>query len=194
MHEIMLIWVAAIVVVAAWGAGLAAIANAAASRGHNQVVWTTVAVVISVCCVLAVWQLPLGSMDTAGGFAALLAPPLLIFVSLAMLRRWLCSRPIKVPELRIWPVCCRSNGTGQLEISRDAVQLTWQDRSQRIARSELQTVTRDGECLRLIWDAGELVLLPMLPPQTRDGRIQQSQTLARLLAPALPTAIQVHRR
>lgn len=192
-------WIGVIVIVAAWGGGLTWVANSAASRGHSQVLWTTVAVLISALCFFVVWTvLPLAEyreMEVAASFTAVLGPLVMIFVALLGLGRWLRRRPVKVPELRVWPVSCRTNGNGRLELSDDTVRLIWDNRTQDIPRRDVHSARPDGECLRLAWSEGELVLLPMLAPQTRDGRIEQSQTLARLLtSPSLPTAIQVKRR
>jgi hypothetical protein len=100
---------------------------------------------------------------------------------------------IRVAQRGAYDVHCRENGAGRLEITSDVVRLHWEGRSQEIARSQLLTVTVDGECLRIGWGAGELLLLPLGRPQTRDGRISQSQALARLLSPGLPVAIRVDR-
>jgi hypothetical protein len=194
----MVAWIGVIVIVAAWAAGLAWIANSAASRGRSQVVWTTVAVLISAVWFFVIWGLPITSprdMELAGAFAWVLAPLVGIFLSLLALGRWLRRQPVNVPNVRVWPVSCRTNGNGKLEITDETVRLTWDDRTLEFPRRDVRSATQDGECLRLAWTDGELVLLPMLPPQNREARIEQSQTLARLLlAPSLPTAIQVNRR
>lgn len=196
MKGAMVDWIGVIVIVAAWAAGLAWIANSAASRGRSQVVWTAVAVLISVLWFVVLWSVVSTSeLDVAGAFALVLGPLVLIFLSLLALGRWLRRLPVNVPNVRVWPVSCRTNGSGKLEITDDTVRLTWDDRTQEFPRREVRSATQDGECLRLAWSDGELVLLPMLPPQNREARIEQSQTLARLLlAPSLPTAIQVNRR
>lgn len=194
MYCPMLTWA---VLVIAWGYGLARIANAAASRGRSQVGWTALAAVISVACMLLSSMLPIGltgtDFDVAVPLLALLAPLAAMVLALVGIARLLERLPVKVRLSRVWPVSCRLNGSGQLEILPDAVRLIWQDRTQEIPRAELSSIRPDGECLRLAWSGGELVLLPMLPPQTRDGRIEQSQTLARLLNSGLPAAIQVSR-
>jgi len=194
----MLIWV---VVVLGWGGGLAWIADAAASRGRSQVGWTALAVAISVVCFPLGWLLtltmPVGTLsatsDVAVPMLAVLAPVVLLFFALLGLGLWLKRQPVKVRTARLWPVSCRINGAGKLEILPETVRLVWENRTQDIPRAELSSIGRDGECLRMVWTDGELTLMPMLHPQTRDGRIEQSETLARLLAPALPTAIQVNR-
>jgi hypothetical protein len=190
----MIAWV---VVVIAWGFGLAWVADAAASRGRSQIGWVAVAVMISIACLLVAVVLPVsavdGSRDIAAPLVAMFAPLVVMVFSLFGLGIWLKRQPVKVRTARVWPVSCRINGTGKLELLPDAVRLVWQDRAQDIPRVQLYRVQPDGECLRLAWDDGELVLMPMLHPQTRDGRIEQSQRLAGLLSQAPPVAIQVKR-
>lgn len=188
-----------VVVVLAWGGGLAWIADAAASRGRSQIGWTALAVVISMVSFPVGWMLtatlPMGALrsmsDVAVPIIAVLAPVVLTFFALLGLGLWLKRQPVKVRTTRVWPVSCRINGAGNLEILPDTVRLVWEGKRQDIPRAELSSVRRDGECLRLAWTGGELTLMPMLHPQTRDGRIEQSTILARLLAPALPAAIQI---
>lgn len=193
----MITWVGVVVVVIAWGFGLAWIADAAASRGRSQIGWVAVAVMISIACLFGAALLPAsladGSSDIAGLVVAMFAPFLVMVFSLFGLGTWLKRCPVKVRTARVWPVCCRINGTGKLELLPDAVRLVWEDRTQDIPRAQLSRVQPDGECLRLAWGDGELVLMPMLHPQTRDGRIEQSQRLAGLLFQAPPVAIQVKR-
>jgi hypothetical protein len=190
----MIAWV---VVVIAWGFGLAWVADAAASRGRSQIGWVAVAVMISIACLLVAVVLPVsaveGSRDIAAPLVAMFAPLVVMVFSLFGLGMWLKRQPVKVRTARVWPVSCRINGSGKLELLPDAVRLVWQDRTQDIPRVQLSRVQPDGECLRLAWDDGELVLMPMLHPQTRDGRIEQSQRLAGLLSQAPPVAIQVKR-
>jgi hypothetical protein len=186
-----------VVLVIAWGCGLAWIADAAASRGRSQVGWTALAVIISIACLPVTCLVPEvadRSGDIAAPLLAILAPFVVMFFALFGLGRWLKRRPVKVRRGRVWPVSCRINGAGKLELMPDVVRLIWEDRTQDIPRAQLSRVQPDGECVRLAWSEGELVLIPMLPPQTRDGRIQQSRMLASLLSPALPTAIQVNRK
>jgi len=186
-----------VVAIIGWAGGLAWIADAAASRGRSQIGWVAVAVVISILCLALAWLLPANAFgtrsDIAGPLLATLAPLGVMVLALFGLGMWLKRRPVKVRNVRVWPVSCRINGNGTLELLPDSVRLVWQDRTQDIPRAQLSRVQPDGECLRLAWSDGELVLMPMLHPQTRDGRIKQSQTLAALLAPALPVAIQVKR-
>jgi len=190
----MIAWV---VVVIAWGFGLAWVADAAATRGRSQIGWVAVAVMISIACLLVAVVLPVsavdGSRDIAAPLVAMFAPLVVMVFSLFGLGMWLKRQPVKVRTARVWPVSCRINGSGKLELLPDAVRLVWQDRTQDIPRVQLSRVQPDGECLRLAWDDGELVLMPMLHPQTRDGRIEQSQRLAGLLSQAPPVAIQVKR-
>jgi hypothetical protein len=195
MHGSMLVWALMII---GWGFALAWIADSAASRGRSQIAWVTVGVVITGACLLLTGLLAravfAGARDAADGGSgevgammfSLLVPLVLVVFALFGLGLWLKRQPVKIRTVRAWPVSCRINGNGKLEILPAAVRLVWGDRTQDIPRAELRSVAPDGECLRLAWSDGELTLLPMLSPQTRDGRIEQSQRLARLLATAPP--------
>lgn len=68
-------------------------------------------------------------------------------------------------------------------IERDAIELRWEARTDTIARAELRAAVADGECVRLTWANGEQLLIPMMAPHTREGRMRQSEMLAKLLAP-----------
>ena len=52
----------------------------------------------------------------------------------------------------------------------------------------MRSAVPDGECVRVTWDSGEVLLMPMMAPHTRQGRIQQSELLAKLIAPREPAA------
>ena len=184
-------------IVLAWGGALAWIADTAASRGRSQIGWTALGVAISIAC-FAVAMMLLGAIfgsedivktgSIASTMLALLVPLIAMLCSLSGLGLWLRRQPIKIRAPRLWPVSCRINGSGKLEILPGSVRLIWDNRTEDIARADLRQVRPDGECLRLAWTGGELMLMPMASPQTRDGRIEQSQTLARLLGPASPAA------
>jgi hypothetical protein len=191
----MLILVVGVVGIATWALALAWIADGAASRGRSQIAWVTVAVLISATCWLLAGALPFRIVDAADRsdsrelaavMLSMLLPALVPLVALLGLGLWLRRQPVQVRTVRVWPVSCRIHGEGRLEITGGAVRLTWQDHTQDIPLIDVRIARPDGECLRLAWSDGELVLAPMLPPQNRDGRIKQSQILAQLLAPAAP--------
>jgi hypothetical protein len=181
----MLIWGIGIV---GWAVALAWIADGAASRGRSQIVWVAVAVVISATCWWLAAVVPFRMADRSGELTAtmlaMLLPVFVPFVALLGLGLWLRRQPVKVRTVRIWPVSCRIHGAGRLELTGGVIRLAWQDQTQNIPLADVRSARQDGECLRLAWSDDELTLTPMLPPQTRDGRIKQSQMLAQLLAPA----------
>jgi hypothetical protein len=188
----MLYWVAGVI---GWGFVLAWVADSAASRGRSQIAWTLLAVVLAIASDVILWVLALGALGKTDNIAvpmlATLAPILALYAAPLGLGVWLRRLPVKIRTARQWPVSCRINGAGKLEILPASVRLVWDDRTQDIPRAALTGAKPDGECVRLTWSDGELVLIPMLPPQTRDGRIEQSQQLARLLAVELPAAVAV---
>lgn len=171
----------------------------AESRGRNQVFWGLVAALICVLgFVASVFLIDLmltnNDRDDVSALVAMFVPFPVTIMAVFGLGVALGRLPVKVVASRRWKVHCRKNGAGWLEISPEVLRLEWEDRKQDISRSLLHKVEADGECLRLGWTDDELLLIPMMQPQTRDGRIRQSQTLARLLSPGLPTAIRVDRK
>jgi hypothetical protein len=142
-------------------------------------------------------SLLVGFLDMENGLGVLLiaaiSPYLIAALAAGGVALVLARLGIRVAQRRAYDVHCRENGAGRLEIAADAVRLHWEGRHQEVARAQLHTVKVDGECLRLGWSEGELLLPPLGRPQTRDGRISQSQALARLRSPGLPLAIRVDR-
>jgi hypothetical protein len=180
--------------------GLAAsvklVANSADERGRSPMLWGLAAGMAYLLAYL-VSSLMVGFLDFENGMFVLLIASLSPYLAAALAAGavWLllARLGIKVAQRRAYDVHCRENGTGRLEITPELVRLQWESRSQEVARPSLHTIKVDGECLRLGWNDGELLLLPLGRPQTRDGRISQSQALARLLSPGLPVAIRVDR-
>jgi hypothetical protein len=190
------------VLVVGMALGVKWVANSAEARGRSQALWGLVVIAgyllaFGVCGFLVARFID--SETVRSGNAALTMFALISPFVVAVLAVWgivalLGRLGVKVVLQGGCEVHCHENGPGRLEISPEAVRLHWQDRSQDIPRSQLHTVAVDGECLRLCWSDGELLLMPMMKPQTRDGRIRQSQALARILSPGLPVAIRVDRR
>ncbi|HSS03241.1 MAG TPA: hypothetical protein VLM79_39530 [Kofleriaceae bacterium] len=172
------------------------IASSADERGRSPMLWGLVAGMAYMLAYL-MSSLLVGFLDMENGLGVLLiaaiSPYLIAALAAGGVGLVLARLGIKVTQRRAYDVHCRENGAGRLEITLEAVRLHWEGRSQDVARSQLHTVKVDGECLRLGWGEGELLLLPLGRPQTRDGRISQSHALARLLSPGLPVAIRVDR-
>lgn len=180
--------------------GLAAsvklVASTADERGRSPMLWGLVAG-MAYMLAYVMSSLLVGFLDMENGLGVLLiaaiTPYLVGALAAGGVALVLARLGIKVAQRRAYEVHCRENGAGRLEIASDVVRLHWEGRSQEVARSQLLSVMVDGECLRIGWGEGELLLLPLGRPQTRDGRISQSQALARLLSPGLPVAIRVDR-
>jgi hypothetical protein len=190
--------VALFVLVVGMAVGIKLIANSAEARGRSQMLWGLAAgstyLVAYILGGLVLRRLLDFDGDSYGVLLLVGLSPYLVAAlavgGVGLLIGWL---GIKVVQRRDYEVHCRQNGAGKLEITPEVVRLQWEGRSQEIPRSQLHAVAVDGECLRLRWTDGELLLLPMGRPQSRDGRISQSQALARILSPGLPVAIRVDR-
>jgi hypothetical protein len=186
------------VLVAGMAVGIKLIVNSAEARGRSQMLWGLAAGVVYLVGYflgsLILARLPNVDTEALGWFLlAAFSPYLLAALALGAVGLLIRRLGIKVVQRRDHDVHCRHNGAGRLEITPEVVHLHWEGRSQDIPRSQLHSVAVDGECLRLRWTDGELLLLPMGRPQSRDGRIGQSQALARILSPGLPVAIRVDR-
>jgi hypothetical protein len=186
------------VLVVGMAVGIKLIANSAEARGRSQMLWGLAAGVVYLVAYVLGGVVFARVLHVGGdGFGVLLlaalGPYLLAALAVGAVGLLIGRLGIKVVQRRAYDVHCRHNGAGRLEITPEVVRLHWEGRSEEIARSQLQAVAVDGECLRLRWTEGELLLLPMMRPQTREGRISQSQALARVLSPGLPVAIRVDR-
>jgi hypothetical protein len=186
------------VLVVGMAVGIKLIANSAEARGRSQMLWGLAAgfayLVAYFLGGFALGRLLDVDTDALGWFViAAFSPYLLAALAVGAVGLLIGRLGVKVVQRREYDVHCRHNGAGRLEITPEVVRLHWEGRSEEIARSRLQAVAVDGECLRLCWAEGELLLLPMMRPQTREGRISQSQALARILSPGLPVAIRVDR-
>jgi hypothetical protein len=187
-----------LVLVVGMAVGIKLIANSAEARGRSQMLWGLAAGVVYLAAYflggLVLEKLLDIDTEALGWFVlASFSPYLLAALAVGALGLLIGRLGIKVVQRREYDVHCRHNGAGRLEITPEVVRLHWEGRSEEMARSQLQAVAVDGECLRLRWTEGELLLLPMMRPQTREGRISQSQALARILSPGLPIAIRVDR-
>lgn len=186
------------VLVVGMAVGIKLIANSAEARGRNQILWGLAAGVgylvgyfLSGLILARLLRVEVHAI--AWFLLVVFSRYLLAALAVGAVGLLIRRLGIKVVQRREYDVHCRHNGAGRLEITPEVVRLHWEGRSQEVARSQLQVVAVDGECLRLSWAEGELLLLPMMRPQTREGRISQSQALARILSPGLPVAIRVNR-
>ena len=192
----MVVLVEVLVIVLGLAVSIKLVASAADARGRSGMLWGLAAGMAYLLAYL-VSSLMVGFLDFENGMALLLvaslSPYLIAGLAAGGVGLLLARLGIRVAQRRAYDVHCRENGAGRLEITSEVVRLHWDGRSQEVARSELHTVKVDGECLRFGWGEGELLLLPLGRPQTREGRISQSQALARLLSPGLPVAIRIDR-
>jgi len=186
------------IVVVGMAVGVRWIANLAEARVRSQMGWGLVAafaflLAYGIGDVVVAWLWTAVDDNVAVMMLSAVVPFVLAGLAVASVGTVLGGLGIRAVAERVYQVHCRENGAGKLEITPEVVRLQWENRSQNIARAQLQAVSVDGECLRVRWTEGELLLLPMMQPQTREGRIHQSHALARILSPAIPLAIQVDR-
>ena len=121
-----------------------------------------------------------GSLPLLLGTLAPLALTVIGFFTVALV---LYRLPTHVSATREWKVSSMKGGDGTLVLERDSIEIKWADRTDTIPRAELRSAVADGECVRLTWTSGEALMMPMMAPQTRQGRIRQSELLAKLIAP-----------
>lgn len=129
--------------------------------------------------------------EAEGTFAAVIgtmAPLPLTLGCMLVVAIVLWRMPTLVTARREWKVTSAKAGDATLMIERDAIEMRWEGRTETIARADLRSAVTDGECVRITWVTGEALLIPMMSPQTRQGRIRQSEMLAQLIAPRTPPA------
>ncbi|MBA3462979.1 MAG: hypothetical protein H0T46_23690 [Deltaproteobacteria bacterium] len=177
------------VLIVAFALHVAWTARLARDRGRSVVVWI-LAALMAAAVGLSIGVLVVEkTADAEGAFVGLLgatAPFPLMLVCMLVVVGVLYKLPTHVPLRRDWKVSSGKNGDGTLVIEHEAIELRWGGRTDTIVRSQLRSVVADGECVRLTWESGEVLLMPMMSPQTREGRIRQSELLAKLLTPQGP--------
>lgn len=165
---------------------IAWVARLARDRGRLVAVWSLCALMAGGLGLRLSIDVVERTADADGAFVALLgatAPFPLTLLGMLVVVGVLHRLPTHVSVRRDWKVSSAKHGDGTLVIEREAIELRWDGRTNTIERSQLRSVVADGECVRLTWETGEVLLMPMMSPQTRDGRIRQSELLAKMLAP-----------
>jgi hypothetical protein len=174
------------VLIVACALQIAWVGRMARDRGRNVVAWILVGLMAGAIGTTIGIQIMDRATDAEGVFLGLLgslAPiPCMLTAMLAVVGV-LYRLPTHVAAQREWKVSSAKLGDGTLVLEPEAVQLRWDGRTETIPRPDLRSAVVDGECVRVTWANGEVLLMPMMSPQTRDGRIRQSELLARLLAP-----------
>jgi hypothetical protein len=93
----------------------------------------------------------------------------------------LLALPTRATIGKAWPVFEKVAGPGKLVIEDDAIELRWEQRTERIARAGL-VAEADVETIRLRWRDGtgerELAILPTGKPANREGRMRQAEAIA----------------
>lgn len=167
------------------------IGRLASDRGRNVVAWILCGLMAGgVGLRLGVYVMDRAA-DAEGAFAGLLgtmAPFPLTLVGMLAVAAVLYRLPTEVVARRDWNVSSPKGEAAVLVLDRDAIQIKWETRTETIPRSELRSAVADGECVRVAWATGDALLMPMMAPQTRQGRIRQSELLAKLLAPRAPAS------
>ena len=174
------------VLIVACALHIAWVGRLARDRGRNVITWILAGLMAgAVGLRIGIYVLDRAA-DAEGAFAGLLgtmAPLPLTLGGMLVVAGLLYVLPTHVPAWREWKVSSMTGDAGTLVLARDAIQLALEGRAETIERSQLRSAVADGECVRLTWASGEALLMPMMSPQTRQGRIRQSELLAKLLAP-----------
>jgi hypothetical protein len=177
------------VLAVAFALHVAWVARLARERGRSVVVWILAALMAAAVGLSIGVVVVEKTADAEGAFVGLLgatAPFPLMLLCMLVVVGVLYRSPTHVPLQRAWRVSSGKHGDGTLVIEHAAIELRWHARTDAIERSQLRSAVADGECVRITWASGEVLLMPMMSPQTREGRIRQSELLAKLLTPRGP--------
>ncbi len=170
---------------------IAWVGRLARDRGRNVVAWIIGGLMAgSLGLRLGIYVVDRAS-DAEGAFAGMLgtlAPFPLTLAGMLVVLGMLYVLPTHVPARRDWKVSSAKSGEGTLVLEREAIELRWDGRTDTIERSQIRSAVADGECVRLAWASGEALLMPMMSPQTREGRMRQAELLAKLIAPRTPAS------
>lgn len=174
------------VLIVACALHIAWIGRLARDRGRNVVTWILCGLMAGgVGLRIGVYVMDRAA-DADGAFAGLLgsmAPFPLTLAGMLVVALVLHLQPMHVPVQRQWKVSSAKGEEATLVLEREAIQIKWETRTDTIARPQLRSAVPDGECVRVTWDSGEMLLMPMMAPHTRQGRIRQSELLAKLIVP-----------
>ena len=165
------------------------IGNLARDRGRNIVVWILSGLMAGAVGFRTGLYIAERAIDTdtdSVGLLGALAPVPLTLAGMLIVLGILYRLPTHVQVRREWKVSSAKGGDATLVLEREAIELRWETRTDTIPRPDLRSAVADGECVRVTWASGEALLMPMMPPHTRQGRIRQSELLAKLIAPRDP--------
>jgi len=181
-----MIFGAGAVLIVACALHVAWLGRLARDRGRNVVAWILCGLMAGgVGLRIGVYVMD-SAAEADGAFASLIgtmAPLPLTLAGMLIVAGVLYKLPTQVMAQREWKVSSARGDEATLMLEREAIQIKWADRTDTIARAQLRSAVADGECVRLTWDSGEVLLMPMMAPHTRQGRIRQSELLAKLIAP-----------
>ena len=157
------------------------IARTAVQRGRNPIGWTLGGAAIGAAGFGAGFELFVQAAEgdsTAALLAAGFAPTALMLALMAGFGFVLLREPVKVSSRKEWPVHVMTRGEGTLRIAGGSLELTWKSGSLSRPMTDVDKVEPDGECVRITVAGEELAMLPMGKPESREGRIAQSRTIA----------------
>jgi hypothetical protein len=171
--------------VVAWLLMVAGIAKIAESRGRFAIGWAAAAAAAGASAFLTASQAVVRAIDqdTLGGGSTPLMlvplPPIALVVSMCAMAGILYTLPIKVSSRRNWPVTrmAKQQETGRLVLGNDAITIEMPSGTTTVPTAQLRSATADGECLRIAWVDGDVILMPRNKPDTPDGHKQQSRSL-----------------
>ncbi len=177
------------VLVVAVALHIAWIGRMARDRGRNVPAWILCGLMAGAVGLRLGAYVVDAAAEAEGTFVAVMAtmapfPMTLACMLVVAIVLW--RMPTQVTARREWKVTSAKTGDATLMIERDAIEIRWEGRTDTIARGDLRSAVPDGESVRVTWATGEALLIPMMSPQTRQGRIRQSEMIAQLIAPRAP--------
>ena len=167
------------------------IGNLARDRGRNVVVWILAGLMaggVGFRTGLYIAERAIDTDTASVGLFGALAPVPITLAGMLIVLGVLYWLPTYVQARREWKVSSAKGAEATLVLERDVIVINWEGRTDTIERSEVRSAVPDGECVRVTWATGEVLLMPMVSPQTRAGRIRQSEMLAKFIAPRDPPA------
>ena len=173
------------VLIVACALHIAWVGRLARDRGRNVAAWIIGAVIaggLGMWLGIYVLERAADSERDYVGLLGALAPFPLTLGAMLAVAGFVYLLPTHVDARREWTVSAE-RGTGTLVLAPDAIELRWDGHTDTIERANLRSAVADGECVRVTWTSGEVLLMPMMAPHTREGRMRQSEMLATLLAP-----------
>lgn len=174
-----------LVMIALWAGLLGWTGQVAQTQGRSPAFWAIVGGAIGAAgfvfgLVLIQRTLDLGT-STGVMLLSLLAPLLLMIVTMTGVVVMLKRSPVHVTNAKTWNVHFVDRGEGKVRFRGGGkVAFEWRDGARDAELRDVRAEA-DGECVRAKIEDDELCFMPLGKPDTQAGRRQQSVQLARML-------------